>query len=262
MAPNYPQFLAALAILFIAMERVWPRVADQRFLRRGWLSDAAYVVFNSKFAGIFLGYVTVLWLGSVDSFLPRPLLADWPWWWQFSVLLIAVDLMKWLIHNLLHRVAWLWEIHKVHHSVVEMDWMGNWRFHWAEIAVYNTLLYVPVMCLGVRGEVALAVGVLDTIIGHFAHANLRWRIGWLKYFINSPEMHLWHHNHADCGPINRNFALTFSVWDWIFGTAYLPAHDPARLGFVGIEEYPASLPGQWLAPIVAFLRKLRIKVTA
>src|ERR1043166_5329229 len=44
--------------------------------------------------------------------------------------------------------------------------------------------------------------------------NLRWRVGWLKYVINSPQVHIWHHNHPDCGPVNRNFALTLSVWDW------------------------------------------------
>ncbi len=252
---NYYQVLAGLALLFIILERVWPRVAKQQVFRKGWLSDAVYVVFNSRYAGILLGYLTVRWVGRIDSVFPYRLLAGWSWWAQFAVLLVSIDFVKWGIHNLLHRVAWLWEFHKVHHSVVEMDWMGDWRFHWGEIMVYSALLYVPTVCLGVRGDVALSVGVFDTLIGHFAHANLRWRIGWLKYLINSPEMHLWHHNHPDCGPINRNFGLTLSVWDWIFGTAYLPGHNPVRLGFNGVERYPDNLPGQWLAPIRALLRK-------
>ena len=83
----------------------------------------------------------------------------------------------------------------------------------------------------------------------------RWRVGWLKYIVNSPEMHLWHHNHPDCGPVNRNFALTLSVWDWLFGTAYLPGHAPERLGFDGIETYPAHLPGQWWEPVAALMRR-------
>jgi sterol desaturase/sphingolipid hydroxylase (fatty acid hydroxylase superfamily) len=170
------------------------------------------------------------------------------------MLLVSIDFIKWCTHNLLHRVPFLWAFHKVHHSIVDMDWMGDWRFHWVETVVYNTILYAPTLCLGVRGEVALAVGVFDTVIGHFAHANLRWRIGWLKYVINSPEMHLWHHNHPDCGPINRNFALTLSVWDWVFGTAHLPGEAPARLGFIGVERYPSALPGQWLEPFRTLIR--------
>jgi len=253
--PNYYQALAGLAVLFIALERIWPRVTHQRVLRKGWLSDAVYVIFNSKYAGVLLGYLTSLWISRIDGMFAKRALAGWPWWAQFVALLISIDFLKWLIHNLLHRVPFLWEFHKVHHSVIEMDWMGDWRFHWVEMVVYNTLLYVPTVWLGARPEVALSVGIFDTVVGHFAHANLRWRIGWLKYVINSPQMHLWHHNHPECGPINRNFGLTLSLWDWIFGTAYVPGHDPARLGFDEVERYPASLPGQWLAPVRALLGK-------
>jgi sterol desaturase/sphingolipid hydroxylase (fatty acid hydroxylase superfamily) len=254
--PSYYHWLAGLALIFIGLERIWPRLAGQRLFRRGWLSDVAYLVFNSKYLGVLLGYVAVRWLGPLDAVFGGQRLASSPWWGQFGALLISIDFLKWAIHNLLHRVAWLWEFHKVHHSIVEMDWIGDWRFHWFEILVYNALLYAPTALLGVSREVALAVGVFDTLIGHFAHANLRWRIGWLKYLINSPEMHIWHHSHPASGPANRNFALTLSVWDWLFGTAYLPNHDPARLGFEGIERYPGELPGQWWAPFRILLGEI------
>src|SRR4051812_24450392 len=138
---SYYQWLAALAVLFIVLERLWPRVTGQRLFRRGWLSDAAYIVFNSKYAGLLLGYVTALWLSNLNAIFARRLLASWPWWAQFAVLLISIDFVKWSIHNLLHRIPWLWEFHKVHHSIVEMDWIGDWRFHWVETIVYNVLLY-------------------------------------------------------------------------------------------------------------------------
>ncbi len=250
---SYYQWLAGLALLFIALERICPRIAEQPLLRRGWLSDVAYIIFNSKYFGILLGYITILWISPLNSALDRNWLAKVPLWVQFAILLIAVDFLKWCIHNLLHRVPFLWEFHKVHHSITTMDWIGDWRFHWGEILVYNTLLYAPTALLGARGEVALAAGIFETLIGHFAHANLRWRARWLKYLLNSPEMHLWHHNHPDCGPINKNFALTLSIWDWLFGTAYVPNHRPERLGFEGIENYPEELPGQWLAPFQALL---------
>lgn len=251
---DYYQILAILAVLFVGLERVWPRVADQPVFRKGCISDAIYVVFNSKYAGLLMGYLTALWIRRLDAVFAQGWLVGWPWWAQFGMLLVSIDFIKWCTHNLLHRVPFLWEFHKVHHSIVDMDWMGDWRFHWGETVVYNTILYAPTLCLGVRADVALAVGVFDTVIGHFAHANLRWRIGWLKYVINSPEMHLWHHNHPDCGPINRNFALTLSIWDWIFGTAHLPGEAPARLGFTGVERYPSALPGQWLEPFRALIR--------
>lgn len=257
---SYFHALTGLALVFIVIERIWPRVPNQPLFRKGWLTDSIYVVFNSKYAGVLLGYLSLRWIGPVNTAMSYSWLGGWPWWSQFVVFLLSIDLIKWGIHNLLHRVSWLWEFHKVHHSIAEMDWMGDWRFHWGEIIAYNALLYLPTLYLGVPADVALWVGIVDTLVGHFAHANLRWRIGWLTYVINSPQMHLWHHNHPDCGPINRNFGLTLSLWDWIFGTAYLPSHDPARLGFEGMDEYPDGLPGQWLAPIRALLGKALTRV--
>jgi sterol desaturase/sphingolipid hydroxylase (fatty acid hydroxylase superfamily) len=256
---SYPVWLAGLSLLFVAAERIWPRDPKQQLMRRGIFSDVLYLVFNSEYLGIILGLVSI-WLIPILGLdhLQLSLLGRAPFWTQFLLWFLLLDFLQWCIHNLLHRVSWLWEFHKVHHSIVELDWIGNWRFHWVEIVVYRSLLYVPAALCGFRGEVMFWVGIINTFAGHFAHANLRWHIGWLKYIVNSPEMHIWHHNHPDEGPVNRNFGLTLSVWDWLFGTAYVPAaHDPARLGFTGIERYPEQLPGQWMEPFVALWPRRR-----
>src|SRR6266852_109484 len=253
---KYPAWLFGFSLAFLIFERLLPR-HPQRLLRRGFFSDLAYLVFNSEYLGMLLGMIAVPVAAHlrVHQWLDIGIMRGQPFWVQFPVLVLVMDFSRYLIHNLLHRVPWLWEFHKVHHSIEELDWIGDWRFHWGEMLVYNALLYAPTALLGASAKVALAVGVFDTLIGHFAHANLRWRIGWLKYVINSPQMHIWHHNHPDCGPVNRNFALTLSVWDWLFGTAHLPEHDPARLGFEGIERYPGELPGQWWAPFRALMER-------
>lgn len=130
----------------------------------------------------------------------------------------------------MHRVPVLWRIHRLHHSTEQMDWLSNWRFHPLEILVYQLVLYVPATLLGFSAEASFGCAVVSTTLGHLAHANLRWRLGPLKYLINTPEMHVWHHVHPDSGPVNRNFGVSLSVWDWIFGTAYAPDQPPARLG--------------------------------
>jgi len=69
----------------------------------------------------------------------------------------------------------------------------------------------------------------------------------MRYLFNSPEMHIWHHSYHL--PENRqtgvNFGLTLAVWDYIFGTAYVP-HDGRNieLGFPGVEEFPEGFGGQ------------------
>ncbi|MEL7221331.1 MAG: sterol desaturase family protein [Bacteroidota bacterium] len=71
--------------------------------------------------------------------------------------------------------------------------------------------------------------------------------GLMKYIFNSPEMHIWHHAH-DLPEEHRfgvNFGLTLALWDYLFGTAYIP-HDgkDIRLGFPGVETFPNSFATQ------------------
>ncbi|MTB50325.1 sterol desaturase family protein [Lewinella sp. W8] len=71
--------------------------------------------------------------------------------------------------------------------------------------------------------------------------------GIMKYVFNSPEMHLWHHSYEL--PKERrygvNFGLTLALWDYIFGTAYIPHNEgDIRLGFPGVEEFPENFGSQ------------------
>ncbi len=63
----------------------------------------------------------------------------------------------------------------------------------------------------------------------------------MPYLFNSPGMHIWHHAYE--WPKNRphgvNFGLTLSVWDYLFGTAWVPSDGrDIRLGFPGVESFP------------------------
>ena len=67
--------------------------------------------------------------------------------------------------------------------------------------------------------------LLDAMFGMFIHANIKVNLGKLKYFINSPQLHLWHHaNYQEV--FHANFATKLSVWDYLFGTVYDPGHAP------------------------------------
>ena len=252
----YSLWLLGFALLFVALERIWPRTR-QPVLRRGIWTDTAYLIFNSEYLGVLLGVASIYVIAVLDRALDLAnlrqyvflgLMSDRPVWLQLVLLFLVFDFAQWCIHNLLHRVPALWEFHKVHHSIEDMDWIGNWRFHWFEVVVYRVMLYPLAAWFGFAGISMFWYGVGNTFIGHFAHSNLRCHVGPLKYLINNPEMHVWHHAHPDSGPPDRNFAITLSVWDWLFRTAHLPRTDPRRLGFTGIETYPHELPGQLIAP--------------
>jgi len=69
--------------------------------------------------------------------------------------------------------------------------------------------------------------MLDAMFGMFIHANINVKMGKLKYFLNSPELHLWHHaNYQEV--FHANFSTKFSVWDHLFSTIYDPGFAPGN----------------------------------
>lgn len=254
---GYFFWLLVVSALCLVLERIWPWRRDQKVLRPQLAQDVVWLVWNGHFAGMAVAWGADWLLGRVYGGLhvPSPeslrLLSATPPGVQFVLFFVFKDFMDWCGHNVLHRVGWLWEFHKVHHSIVELDWIGNFRFHWFEVVFYKSLTYLPLVALGVDRRVILWIAVLSTLIGHLNHANLRADWGPLRWIFNSPRMHAWHHDAIPRGGHGKNFAIIFSAWDWIFGTAFLPGapDQPEQLGFAGIEHFPRGFLSRMAYPL-------------
>jgi sterol desaturase/sphingolipid hydroxylase (fatty acid hydroxylase superfamily) len=254
---RYVFWLLGISAVFVVLERLFPWRREQPLLRPGWLRDVGFVALNGHLFSLLTAGLTgaaalaatrglhFLRFQLQGSPVPR-----WPFLAQFLSFLVLADFLQWCIHNLLHRVPWLWTFHKVHHSITTMDWIGNWRFHWAEIVVYKGLQWLPLAWLNASPEAVFAVAVVTTVWGDFNHANLDVGLGPLGYLLNNPRMHLWHHDQSSEGGVAKNFGIVLSVWDYVFGTAYWPRdRNPERLGYPGIEEMPRTFRGQVLWPV-------------
>ena len=69
----------------------------------------------------------------------------------------------------------------------------------------------------------------------------------MKIIFNHPEMHIWHH--ALEIPADRhygvNFGLSLAIWDYLFGTAYIPFEGrDIPLGFDDLDQFPQTFKGQ------------------
>jgi sterol desaturase/sphingolipid hydroxylase (fatty acid hydroxylase superfamily)/rhodanese-related sulfurtransferase len=256
---NYFFWLMLVSLACCVLERLWPWRQKQRALRPQIGQDLFWLVFNGHYAGIALAFVGGWALSRAGLLLDHwplsspeslQLLKSLPLWLQFIFFLVFKDLLEWLVHNLLHRVSWLWQFHKLHHSIEALDWIGNMRFHWMEIVVYKSLTYLPLVILGIDGRVILWVAIFGTVIGHLNHSNLNISWGPLRYVLNSPRMHVWHHDLVLHGRHGQNFAIIFSLWDWLFRTAFMPstAAQPEQLGFDDIDTFPKSLWRRLLFP--------------
>ena len=255
---NYFYWVIALSAAVYALELAFPWRRDQPRVRRDFWLDGFYVFFN-----LFL--FSLVGFAAASEVVVRALhdglaavgvnnlvaveVASWPLWGQVLALFVIRDFLHWNVHRLLHRVPWLWECHKVHHSVEQMGFAAHLRFHWMETVVYRSLQYIPLAMIGFGIDDYLWAGLFTLLIGHLNHANLRLPLGPLRFVINSPQMHIWHHafDLPEGRKYGMNYGLTLSCWDYLFGTACIPKDGrDIRLGFPGVQRFPESFRGQAL----------------
>ncbi|MFK7786429.1 MAG: sterol desaturase family protein [Crocinitomicaceae bacterium] len=174
------------------------------------------------------------------------------WALELLIFFLIADFIQWCVHNALHRIPFLWKFHKIHHSVKEMGFAAHLRYHFLETFAYQAVKYISLsMIFGFTLQNAFIVYTLTVIIGHLNHANLNWDYGPLKYFFNNPKMHIWHHSKELPAEHSKgmNFGISLSVWDYIFGTAYVPSSGrDIELGFPNDEQFPDSFVGQVIEP--------------
>lgn len=247
---EYAGTLVILSALAWFAERIRPARPSYRPVSAR-LQDLLYLLLNGHFAGMLLAIAAAAlaragllldpgWTGLASTL-------AWPV--QLALHLVLFDLLQWGVHRLMHHLPILWRFHRIHHAIEDMDWMGNFHFHPAEILVYRTFLWLPTALAGFDPSVMLVTAVVTTAAGHLNHANLELPAGPWERIFNGPRMHLWHHAvTVETAGRPVNFAILFSAWDWVAGTAWLPDHPPSRLGLGPADAVPATLAGQLLDP--------------
>lgn len=257
---NYFYWLLGLSLLVFALEIIIPWRKKQPIFRRGFWLDAFYMIFNF-FLFSLIGYNALsnvgvelfndfLGLFGIDNLVAIEV-QDFPVWAQLLIMFVIADFIQWNVHRMLHRVPWLWKFHQVHHSVKEMGFAAQFRFHFVETLVYKSAQYIPLAMIGFGIEQFFVVHMFSVFIGHLNHANLDWSYGPLGYVLNNPRMHIWHHAKA-LPPEHKygmNFGLSLSIWDYLFGTAYVPkSGKDIEIGFDGDERFPHDFTGQLTYP--------------
>ena len=261
---NYFYGLIAISLIVWLLEILFPWRKNQSIFRKDFWLDTFYMFFNffllnlivlialsntvaeffNDILSVFGWHIYSLQLFSVN---------DLPKWLGLLIFFLIIDFVQWNTHILLHRVPWLWNFHKVHHSVKEMGFAAHLRYHWMEPVVYNSLLYIPIAIIGgFNVQDVSIVYFFSIVIGHLNHANLGWNYGPLKYILNNPKMHIWHHVKAlpEHKKHGVNYGLTLSIWDYIFNTHHIP-HDgrDIELGFEDDEKFPKTFVEQSIYPI-------------
>jgi sterol desaturase/sphingolipid hydroxylase (fatty acid hydroxylase superfamily) len=219
-----------LLVAFIPMEKAFPAKKDQPLLRPQWRLDLCY----------FLGQY-ILWTGLVfwlldhfeywlDPLVPaalRSAVAQQPWALQAVEVVFFSDVLTYWGHRLQHRVDFLWQFHKVHHSAEHLDWLAAHREHPLDSLYTIGLINLPAFLMGFPLETLSGLAAFRGIWAIYIHSNVRLPLGLLGRIIGSPELHHWHHDRErDAG----NYANVSPLMDILFGTHICPDHEPEHFG--------------------------------
>jgi len=185
------------------------------------------------------------------------------------------DFAIYLAHYLQHKVPFLWEFHKVHHSARVMTPVTVYRMHPIDDSlsfalgallngmVLGALHYLLVFEPNIPGVLGLSIG---TFLFYVAFYNLRhshfWlhfpkSVGFLGYIFISPAMHQIHHSEAE-KHWDKNLGFMFAFWDGMCKTLYVPKEKEELVLGIGpeTEEYNSITALYWL-PFVKNGRRIR-----
>jgi sterol desaturase/sphingolipid hydroxylase (fatty acid hydroxylase superfamily) len=300
---NYFYWLLLISVFFLLLEWMSPWRKEQPKFRKDFWLDAFYMFFNFFLFSLIIYnaasdvvvrfFNELIKAGTGFNLRASNPMQYWPAWSILLTGFVVRDFIQWWVHRLLHRFDWLWEYHKLHHSVEQMGFAAHLRYHWMETLVYRTIEYIPLALLGIGLHDFFVIHIFTLAVGHYNHANISvpgyvtggiigllvgvvvaggfYDVGlldnpgigmqmltvlagiavgsvvlgpFMKKIFNHPEMHIWHHAHdiPDSHRYGVNFGLSLAIWDYIFGTVYMPHNGrDVRLGFEGVEQYPQSL---------------------
>lgn len=255
-ATYIPVIFGALAITFL--ERWFPH-------RDSWRAKTPEILTDA----VFMGVVQVVWPRILFFFLAITLLkyfnnhelnfeSLWPHQWpvslQAAAMILTADFFRYWLHRVSHEVPVLWRFHAVHHSPHRLYWVNVGRFHPIDKALQFLFDAMPFIILGVSENVLALYFVFYSINGFFQHCNIEVRLGFLNYVISGPELHRWHHSKFP-QESNQNYGNNLIVWDWLFGTRFLP--DGKQVDELGLKNrnYPMTFPGQMKSPFTKGLEQ-------
>lgn len=252
-----PIFFGLLIGLSV-LEAVFPRLPRHLARQQRWSVNFVFGLINIGLLRVVLpaglvGYA--LWLSEQGWPISLTYFLELPFWVESVICLIALDLIIYGQHRLLHSAPWLWALHKMHHSDRDLDTSSALRFHPGE-ALFS--LGVKLLAITVLGAAPLVVLVFEVLLSSFAlfnHAN--WRLGGfdrvLRFILVTPDMHRLHHRATDYAE-SGNYGFCLSLWDRLF-TSYrdasqAPDMTSITLGLTDDRPHDESIKGLMQLPFL------------
>ena len=192
---------------------------------------------------------------------------------SFTIFIFILDdLTKYFVHRWMHKIPFLWALHKVHHSAQHLTPMTIFRTHPLEGIVFSTRsafvqgvsISIFFYTFGNKVDLATILGVnvfvftfnaLGSNLRH-SHIGIKYWF-WLEYVLISPAQHQLHHSVAS-EHYDKNFGAALAIWDWIFGSLHHSVDCQTLL--LGVKDKtagdPNSLSALYFEPLLTCLLQL------
>jgi sterol desaturase/sphingolipid hydroxylase (fatty acid hydroxylase superfamily) len=284
---HWSVLLSLMVLAFVGWlyaRRQSPRWRDRGFFgflfaREVWLHRSAkldyrFVLFDKVVLALIIGIVGTLIVPGGEEALEdigeeiveQVMTADFEVLLAYTaVLLLFDDFCRYWVHRWMHTSRLLWQFHKVHHSPEVLVPISQMRHHPVNSLfnlgrnIVSTGLVTGLFVWFFPGDltVVTVAGVnAGRMVFYLTGGNLRHSHVWLSFgpklshvFI-SPAQHQIHHSKAP-EHIDRNFGSQFALWDWMFGTLYVPErYEELTLGIDrDSTERMRSIRGLYVEPV-------------
>jgi sterol desaturase/sphingolipid hydroxylase (fatty acid hydroxylase superfamily) len=150
----------------------------------------------------------------------------------FALLFIGQEFCYYWYHRAAHRVRFFWATHAVHHSPNDLTLAAAYRLSWTGSLSGSVLFFAPLVWLGFKPLLVLAVVALNLLYQFWIHATWIPKLGFLEHVLNTPSAHRVHHA-SNLEYLDGNYGGVLIVFDKLFGT-YIPerADITIRYGWV------------------------------
>lgn len=267
-----PYLLSAIVMAFFVYAQIEKSKSSKGFLRflfpkDVWLCKSAKLDYTllitnkiikaASFTPIVLTMVPVAlattdfleWLFGAPLLLNLPAAAVITF---FTVLLFLLDdFTRYILHLLLHKVPFLWEFHKVHHSAKVLTPFTIYRTHPVESYLYACRMAVTQgVAVGIGYHLFGTTLSMYDILGanvfvflfNILGANLRHSHIWfswgdkLENWFISPAQHQVHHS-DNPAHFDTNLGSALAIWDRI-GGSLIKASEAGKVT-IGVGKYDA-----------------------
>ncbi|TAL85924.1 MAG: sterol desaturase family protein [Rhodanobacter sp.] len=232
-------FLSLLVLMGLAEWR-WPRQHDTARRGKRWPVNLGLGAINVLALRVLMPWLAIdaaLWAEThhvgLLAWLQVPALP------AAIIAFVALDLVIYGQHRLMHVVDVLWRLHRVHHTDLALDVTSGVRFHPLEILLSMLVKIAAVILIGASPVVVVVFEIVLSSFSLMTHTNLRlpvWMDAALRWVFVTPDMHRIHHSVLR-EEHDSNYGFHVSWWDRLFGSYRIAPRQPQETMPIGLDVF-------------------------